>query len=113
MSTPTTSDRLAPSLSEIKRRLREALPELREAYAVERLALHGSRVRGDAASDSDLDVLVDFEDSAAGRQISLLDFIALQHELEEILGIPVDLGEQSALDGPARQQILCEAESVA
>jgi predicted nucleotidyltransferase len=96
----------------IRRRLREALPRLREKYAVDRLYLHGSRLRGEATPESDLDVLVDFEDSEAGRQVSLLDFIALEQELEGLLGIEVDLGERMALRGPAGDHIQKEAEPV-
>ena len=101
-----------PEIGALKERLREALPRLREQYAVERLALHGSRLRGEPRPDSDLDVLVDFEETAAGRRVSLLDFIALQHELEDLLGVPVDLGEAKALRGPAANQIRQEAEYV-
>lgn len=112
------SDSRAPSassdseLQRIKRRLQEALPRFRKEYAVERLYLHGSRLRGEAGPDSDLDVLVDFEDSEAGRQVSLLDFIALKQELEGLLGMEVDLGERKALRGPAGSAIEKEAESI-
>ena len=114
-STPTTRPDTPPaatSLAEIKQRLREVLPDLRDRYAVEHLALHGSWVRCEARPDSDVDVLVDFEDSEAGRAVSLLDFIALQQELEDRLGMPVDLGERSALEGPARENILRTSEPV-
>lgn len=106
---------MGPSPSEatietLKDRLRDALPRLREQYAIKRLAIHGSRLRGDSQPDSDLDVLVDFEDTEAGRRISLFDFIALQQELEDLLGVPVDLGEAKALRGPAAEHIRREAE---
>lgn len=96
----------------LRERLRNALPRLQETYAVKRIALHGSRLRGKARPESDLDVLVDFEDTAAGRRVSLFDFIALQHELEDLLGVPVDLGEASALSGPAGEHIREEAEYI-
>lgn len=99
-------------IESIKRRLREALPRLRTEYAVDRLYLHGSRLKGEAGPDSDLDVLVDFQDSKAGRRMSLLDFIALKQELEDLLGVEVDLGERKALRGPAGKTIEQEAESI-
>lgn len=99
-------------IQSIKRRLRDALPRLRQDFAVRRLFLHGSRLRGEAGPESDLDVLVDFEDSATGRQVSLLDFIALKQELEELLDMEVDLGERKALRGPAGETIEQEAESI-
>jgi predicted nucleotidyltransferase len=69
-------------------------------------------VRGEASAESDLDVLVDFEDSDAGRKVSLLDFIALKQDLEDLLDVPVDLGERSALRGPAGETIWNDAEPV-
>lgn len=102
----------ARDLRAIKDRLREALPRLRDEYAVEQLYLHGSRVRGESHSDSDLDVLVDFQDSEAGRQVSLLDFIALKQELEDLLDISVDLGERAALQGTMGEKIREEAEAI-
>jgi hypothetical protein len=79
---------------------------------VDRPYLHGSRLRGEASPESDLDVLVDFEDSEAGRQVSLLDFIALKQELEDLLGMEIDLGERKALRGPAGAAIRWEAEAI-
>jgi hypothetical protein len=101
-----------PEIQRVKSQLREVLPRLRKEYAVGQLYLHGSRIRGEAGPESDLDILVDFEDSEAGRQISLLDFIALKQELEDVLGMEVDLGERKALRGPAGSAIEKEAETI-
>ncbi|MEF8794806.1 MAG: nucleotidyltransferase family protein [Salinivenus sp.] len=111
-ATSAASGDADPEVESIKRRLREALPHLRETYAVEQLYLHGSRLRGEAGPESDLDVLVDFQDSEAGRAVSLLDFVALKQELEDLLGVDVDLGERTALHGPAGDAIQREAEPV-
>jgi hypothetical protein len=109
-SPPSTSTHR--EIQSIKKRLRGVLPRLRKEYAVDRLYLHGSRLRGEASPESDLDVLVDFEDSEAGRQVSLLDFIALKQELEDLLGMEVDLGERAALRGPAGSAIEQEAVAI-
>ena len=106
---PASSDR---EIQSIRSQLREALPRLREKYAIDRLYLHGSRVREEASPESDLDVLVDFQDTRPGREVSLLDFIALKQELEELLSMEVDLGERKALRGPAGEKIQEEAESI-
>lgn len=108
-ASPKSADR---KIHSIKRRLREALPRLRKEFAVDQLYLHGSRVRGEAGPESDLDVLVDFRDSEAGRQLSLLDFISLKQELEDLLEMEVDLGERKALRGPAGEMIEQEAEPI-
>jgi predicted nucleotidyltransferase len=94
----------------VKRRLREALPRLRKEYAVDRLYLQV--LGGEAGLEGDLDALVDFEDSKAGRQVSLLDFISLKQELEDFLGMEVDLGERKALRGSAGRKVHQEADSI-
>ena len=106
---PGNSDQ---EIQAIKRRLRKALPRLRKEFAVDRLYIHGSRLRGDASSESDLDVLVDFEDTEAGRKMSLFDFLSLKQELEDLLGLEVDLGERRALCGPVGKTIEQKAESI-
>lgn len=108
-SSLAASDR---EIQSVKKRLREALPRLRKEFAVDRLYLHGSRLREEADPESDLDVVVDFQDSEAGRQVSLLDFIALKQQLENLLEMEVDLGERKALRGSAGKYIQEEAEAV-
>ena len=68
------------------------LPHLREKYGVGRLWIVGSRARGDHRSDSDLDLMVEFE----RRGISLFGFAGLALEVEDALGIAVDLVEEGA-----------------
>lgn len=46
----------------------------------------GSRARGDARSDSDLDLLIE-----AGPDMSLLDLIAIEQDLEDLLGIKAEI----------------------
>jgi len=65
----------------------ERLADCCHRYDVARLETFGSFVTGDAGPDSDLDLLVTFKpESRVG-----LEFVALQQELEQILGRPVDL----------------------
>jgi len=65
----------------------ERLGEVCERHGVARLEVFGSFPRGDAATGSDLDILVTFQ---PGRRPGL-DFVALQQELEQLFGRPVDL----------------------
>lgn len=48
------------------------------------LAIFGSRARGGARPDSDLDVLID---EIPGRRFSLYDLIGVQHIISDELGI--------------------------
>jgi predicted nucleotidyltransferase len=54
---------------------------------IRKLSLFGSVVRGDFRPDSDVDVLVEFEPEYTPG----LQFFAMQVELSQILGRPVDL----------------------
>ena len=65
----------------------ERLADCCHRYGVARLETFGSFVTGDAGPESDLDLLVTFK---PGAHLGL-EFVALQQELEEILGRPVDL----------------------
>jgi len=66
---------------------RERLAVVCERYGVERLEVFGSFSRGNAEDGSDLDVLVTFRPGVRAG----LEFVALQQELEELFGRPVDL----------------------
>ena len=79
--------------------------ELHTRYSVSRIGLFGSVARGDAGSDSDIDILVDFEPDA---HIGLFEFARLQNRLSEVLGRPVDLVMADALHDALRDGILEE-----
>lgn len=78
----------------------KVLPVLRKA-GVTRAALFGSVVRGGATKNSDIDILVDLPEKR-----SLLDFVGLRLELEEVLGKEVDLVEYSTIKPRLRREIL-------
>ena len=64
----------------------------------------GSVVRGEDNEESDLDILVD-----PGPKTSLMDMAGLQIQLEEILGIRVDLLTPRGLHPRFREKALAEA----
>ncbi|HQE21896.1 MAG TPA: nucleotidyltransferase family protein [Thermosynergistes sp.] len=86
-------------IEEIKRKI---LPILKK-YGVTKAGFFGSVVRGEETRESDIDILVEIN-----TRMSLLDFVGLKLELEDALGIPVDLGEYSAIKPIVKEQILSE-----
>ena len=84
--------------------LRQYLPALREHYGVGFMGVFGSYVRGKQRRGSDLDLLVEFDD----RPLTLLQFIALEHYLSDLLEIKVDLVERNTLKPTIDRHILAE-----
>ncbi|HKP52622.1 MAG TPA: nucleotidyltransferase family protein [Chloroflexia bacterium] len=73
-------------------------------YGARSIRVFGSVARGEATSNSDLDLLVQF---APGY--SLLDLIAIKQDLEDLLGRKVDVVTEAALSPYIREQVLREA----
>jgi predicted nucleotidyltransferase len=75
-------------------------------HHIRRLSLFGSILRHDFHPDSDVDVLVEFEQ---GHTPGLI-FFGMQDELSELLGRQVDLHTANSLSKYFRDQVLAEAE---
>jgi uncharacterized protein len=91
-------------LDRIMQTLKALLPDLRDRYGVTTLGVFGSYVRGEQTADSDLDLLVEFDQ----RPLTLLQFIALEYELSDRLHIKVDLVEKAVLKPTIGKHILQE-----
>ena len=76
-----------------------------QRWKITGLALFGSVLRQDFRADSDTDVLVTFAPEA---QLSLLDFVQAQLELEDRLNRPVDLVEKEMLVNPFRRAAILD-----
>ncbi len=83
--------------------LKRAITPLLREYGVVRAGVFGSRARGDAGSDSDLDLLVELE---SGR--SLFDLAGLQLDLSDLLGYNAHVVTYNSLHRLLRDQILSE-----
>lgn len=83
--------------------LKKQLPVLSKEYAVKSLGVFGSYVRGEQQHDSDLDLLVSFD-----KKPSLLNFIKLENQISDKLGIKVDLVMQSSLKPNIGKRIMEE-----
>ncbi|MCX6928571.1 MAG: nucleotidyltransferase family protein [Verrucomicrobia bacterium] len=74
-----------------------------DRHGASEVRVFGSVARGEAGSDSDVDLLVKL---APG--FSLLDHVALWQELEDLLACKVELVSEKALHRLIRDQILKE-----
>ncbi len=75
-------------------------------HHIGRLALFGSVLRDDFRSDSDVDVLVEFEPG----HVPGWEFFDMEEELTKILGRKADLNTPGFLSRFFRQRVLAEAE---
>ena len=71
---------------------RRELYDVLRRHGVTNPEIFGSAARGDDHEGSDVDMLVDFPPGT-----SIIDIIGVQHELEDLLGVPVDLVPRSGL----------------
>lgn len=75
-------------------------------HGVRRLALYGSALRDDFRSDSDIDVLVEFE---PGRTPGLLTIAAMELELGRLIGRDVELRTYEDLSRYFRDEVRTSA----
>ena len=83
----------------------ERLSEVCRRYGVRRLSAFGSVLRNDFSPESDLDLLVEFEQ---GRTPGFA-FFRLQAELSDLFGRRVDLNTKASLSPYFRDKVLYEA----
>ena len=92
------------SLQELRHERRAAIIDLARRHGAQNIRVYGSVARGQANDSSDLDLLVEWE---PGR--SLLDVVALKQDLEDLLGVTVDIGSEPGLHWFIRDEVLREA----
>jgi hypothetical protein len=76
------------------------IAEFCRKWRVKELSIFGSAVRDDFRPDSDVDVLVVYEDEA---EWDLWDHMHAEEELKQLFGRKVDLVEKSAVTNPFRR----------
>ncbi len=90
-------------ISEVLREKREQILAIAAKYGARNVRIFGSVARGDADEKSDVDLVMDFDDSS-----SLMDHAALLLELEELLGRKVDVAPEKHLRPRIRKRVLEE-----
>lgn len=78
------------TIEEIKKVVAKIAPE----YNLKRVTLFGSRARGNFRPDSDIDLIVDFPETAG-----LIAHISFKYDLEDAFGLNVDVISRGGLKG--------------
>lgn len=86
--------------------IRQSIIPILKRYGVTKAALFGSAVKGKGAP-GDIDILVQIDED-----VSLLQFVALKLELEQVLQKSVDLVEYDTIKPRLRESILREQEAI-
>lgn len=87
---------------------RERIADFCQRHHIRRLALFGSALRADFNSESDVDVLVEFEEGHTPGW----ELFDLEQELTDIVGRCVDLNTPGFLSRSFRQRVLDEAQDL-
>ena len=90
-------------VEDIKRVLLQHKAELKKRFKVKTIGVFGSYVRGEQKQQSDVDVLVEFEEP-----VGLFEFMDLEMNLSNLLGVKVDLVSKKALKPHIGKRILEE-----
>ena len=67
---------------------------------VQRAALFGSAARGDAAPDSDLDIMIEIDPAA---HVDLYAYVGITRYIAELFAGPVDIADHAMLIEPVRR----------
>ena len=85
----------------------DTLERVCQRHQIRKLSLFGSRLKGTARPDSDIDLLVEFDPSA---HPTLLDMAEIEIELSELMGgVRVDLRTPQDLSRYFRDEVVGEA----
>ena len=91
----------------IKSTIISNLPKLKSEYKIKSLKLFGSYVDNSATENSDIDLLVAFDEV-----IDILQYIKLRNLLSELLNADVDLVMESTLKSRIKSNIMQNAELI-
>ena len=96
---------MAVTLEELRDKHREFILSTAERCGVSDVRIFGSVLHGAAQEDSDLDLLVEVR-----RGTGLMELVGWQLDLEDRIGVPVQIVTQRSVSPLLQQRILSEAQ---
>lgn len=94
-------------LNDLLKSRREEILKIAAKHGARNVRVFGSVARGEADFQSDIDLLVEFK-----RGTTLLGHAALVQELEDLLGVKVDVVSERGLRDRVRERVLREAVAI-
>ena len=91
-------------MNKIIHQRRDEILKIARKYGAISVRIFGSVARGEDGPLSDLDVIVDMKQGS-----SLLDIVAIKQDIEDLLGIRVDLVTEAAISPYIKDKVLGEA----
>ena len=85
----------------------EKLIHILKKHGAKKVEIFGSYARGEAKPGSDIDVIVEFKERK-----SLLELVGIEQELEDSLGMNIDLLTESSINPYLMERIKKEAKVV-
>jgi len=85
----------------------EKLVHILKKHGAKKIKIFGSYARGEQKEASDLDVIVEFE-----KRKSLLELVGIEQELEDRLGIKIDLLTEASISPYLMERIKKESKVV-
>ena len=85
----------------------EKLVHILKKHGAKKIKIFGSYARGEQKEASDLDVIVEFE-----KRKSLLELVGIEQELEDRLGIKIDLLTEASISPYLMERIKKESKVI-
>ena len=85
----------------------EKLVHILKKHGAKKIKIFGSYARGEQKEASDLDVIVEFE-----KRKSLLELVGIEQELEDHLGIKIDLLTEASISPYLMERIKKESKVI-
>lgn len=89
---------------ELIRAHRADIVRVARSHKAKGVRVFGSAARGEATQASDIDLLVAMKPGA-----DLLDIVAIKQDLEDLLGLPIDIVTENSISPYMRDEVLKEA----